>query len=236
MPGRSVTVSPQLGVDNELTVRVRCTDVPAAANPTGLTVERIVDAAIDLIREEGFVAVSMRRLADRLGVGAMTLYGYVSTKEEVLGAVADRFLSEVALPAGEALPWEEQVKEVLRSVRRVLTRHPELADIVARQHTNAIAAYRGAEVTLSALQRAGLSDEDAISAFIALLSFTVGFAQRQAQPAQRIERLAVIGELPPGDFPHVARVAELMVAPDSDRRFEDGLDLFIRGIASRAQS
>jgi AcrR family transcriptional regulator len=180
----------------------------------------------------------MRRLAERCGVGAMTLYGYVSTKEELLGALADRFVEAVELPTGTGLTWEEQVKGVFRSVHRVFLEHPDLADVVARQHTNAIAAYRGAEVTLGALRRAGLSDEDAVSTFVVLTAFTAGYAQRQAhsdtRSAQQAERLMTIRDLPADEFGHVAEMASLLIARDSDRHFEVGLDLLVGGIASRA--
>ena len=63
------------------------------SGPRGLTLDSIVGAALELIREEGFPALSMRKLADRCGVGAMTLYGYVRTKDELLGLIADDLLA-----------------------------------------------------------------------------------------------------------------------------------------------
>jgi len=207
---------------------------------TGLTLETIVDAALELVDESGFDALSMRKLAARCGVGAMTLYGYVRTKDELLGAIADRVFSALDLPDGDDdLAWEEQVKEVLRSVRRVFLEHPHLADVIAKQHTNAIAMYRGAESVLGPMRRAGVSDELAVSAFIALTTFTTGFAQREAhaerRSAQTAQRVLAIGSLPAAEFENVVAVAGLLVTNESEQQFEDGLDFIVRGVGERRQ-
>lgn len=212
--------------------------MPAAgASPRGLSLDTVVDAALELIREEGFGALSMRKLADRCGVGAMTLYGYVRTKDELLGLIADDLLAAVELPVSPDTPWEDVVRCVFRSVRRIFLEHPELADVVARQHLNSVAAYRGAEVVLGAVRRAGLSDEQAVSAFVALTAFTTGLAQREAhadeRSAQQAQRLMAIHSLPAGEFRNVVELGPLMVVGESERHFEDGLDLMIRGIAAQ---
>lgn len=213
----------------------------ARPQTTGLTLDTIVDAALDLIEAEGFDALSMRKLAARCGVGAMTLYGYVRTKEELLGVIADRLFAAIDLPDGrQGEPWEEHVKGVFRSVRRVFLEHPELADVVAKQHTNTIGAYRGAESVLRAMRHAGVGDEDAVSAFIALTTFTTGFAQREAhadlRSAQAAQRLLAIRDLPEDGFANVVELASLLVAKESDNHFEDGLDFIVRGVAERRTS
>jgi AcrR family transcriptional regulator len=209
-----------------------------AAGTTGLTLDTIVDAALELIEADGFDALSMRKLADRCGVAAMTLYGYVRTKDELLTTIADRLFGALDLPTGDA-PWDEQVKEIYRAVHRLFVEHPELAAIVARQHLNAMSAYRGAELVLGALSRAGLSAEDAVSAFVALTAYTAGFSQRQAHlsgaAGRPAERLATIDSLPADEFGHVPQMATLLVAGLTDRHFENGLDLLVRGIASRGR-
>ncbi len=206
------------------------------AGPRGLTLDSIVGTALELIREEGFPALSMRKLADRCGVGAMTLYGYVRTKDELLGLIADDLLAGVELPATGEMPWADRVRCVLRSVRRSFLEHPELADVVARQHLNSVAAYRGAEVVLGAVREAGLDDERAVSAFVALSAFTTALAQREAhareRSAQHAQRLMTIHQLAGGEFPNVVELGPLMLMGESERHFEDGLELMIRGIAA----
>lgn len=197
-----------------------------------LTVDEIVDAAAELVEAEGFEALSMRRLAARCGVGAMTLYGYVRTKEELLGALANRILAALTLPP-EELSWQEQVTSVVRSVRQVFLDHPELIPIVANQRIDGAAAYRGAEVLFDALGRAGLDDQETIAAFDALVSFTIGSAERETGLRARGQSLPGIRELEPASHPHTVRLAGLLATRDPERDFELGLELLIRGIESR---
>jgi AcrR family transcriptional regulator len=196
-----------------------------------LTLAAIVDAASALVAAEGFEALSMRRLAKECGVGAMTLYGYVRTKEELLAALADRFFGEVELPSGDDGPWQGQVAQVFRSVRRVFLDHPELLPIAATQRLEGIAAYRGAESIFAALRTAGLDDQQIVNAFDALTAFTIGSAQRETGIGTR-GALPGIGQLPAEQFAHVIRLAGPLVTRDPERDFEAGLDLLIRGIES----
>lgn len=204
-----------------------------AQTRTGLTFEAIVDAAAELVQADGFDALSMRRLARECGVGAMTLYGYVRSKEELLGALANRFLSEVELP-DEGASWEEQVALVMRSVRHMFLRHPELLPIAANQRIDSVAAYRGAEVIFRALRAAGLEAAEIIGTFGTLTSFTIGSAQREiGLRSEKAESLPGIRELDSERFSNVISLAGLLVTRDPERDFELGLDLLIRGIAAR---
>src|SRR5260370_3890124 len=126
----------------------------------------------------------MRTLAERCGVATMTLYRHVRTKEDLLGALADRALSELDLPAPGSLTWQDEIATVFRSMHDLLLAHPDLVDIAARQHVAGEAAYRGAEVVLDALRRAGIEGEQAASAFATLFAFTLGVApQQRAAPS-----------------------------------------------------
>lgn len=209
-----------------------------SSNSGKLSIETLTETAVALIRSEGFEALSMRKLAQRCGVGAMTLYGYVRTKEELLTLIAEQFFTEVEAP-DPALSWQEQLKEIIRATHRIFVRHPELAEISARQHFNATATFRGAELAFAAMEQAGLSPEDALSGFIALTAFTTGMAQRQASAdasaTPDARRLKKLRELPPDEFARVSKVALLLAGDVSDHHFEDGLDLLVRGIESRGR-
>jgi AcrR family transcriptional regulator len=209
---------------------------PAASRQPArlLTLDEIVDAAAELVAADGFEALSMRRLASRLGVGAMTLYGYVRTKEELLGELANRILAGIELPP-PGLAWPERVKRILRSVREVFLAHPELIPIVANQRIDGSAAYRGAEVMFGALQGAGLDDESLVSVFDAMVSFTIGSAEREAGLRRGGQALPGIRRLEPGLHPHTIRLAGLLATRDPERDFEIGLDLLIGGIENRAR-
>jgi AcrR family transcriptional regulator len=207
--------------------------MPASAAPRQparlLTLDEIVDAAAELVAAEGFEALSMRRLANGLGVGAMTLYGYVRTKEELLGELANRILAGIEPPPA-GLAWSERVKRILRSVREVFLAHPELIPIVANQRIDGSAAYRGAEILFDDLHRAGLGDELIVSVFDAMVSFTIGSAEREAGLRRGGRSLPGIRQLEPALHPHTIRLAGLLATRDPERDFEVGLDLLIGGI------
>ena len=202
-----------------------------------LSLDDVVGAATGLVEEQGFDGLTMRKVAARCGVGVMTLYGYVRTREELVAAVIDRYLAELPLPDVERLSWQEQVAVVFRAVNGAFEAHPVLSEIVGHQALDSIAFYGGAEVALRALKRAGCSDRDAVGALDALTSFVTGFAQRKAErrlrSRQSAERLAKIRALPADQFRTVTELAGQLVTWDSERHFDDGLALVIGGIEQR---
>jgi AcrR family transcriptional regulator len=203
-------------------------------NTRSLTVEQIVDVAVDLLETDGLGAVTIRGVAERLGVGAMTLYTYVGTKEGMLAAVASRYLASLELPPAE-LPWRERVAGTIRAVHELFIDIPELASIAASQPLDNVGAFRGAEIVLASLSEAGLSDQQAIDAFDVLASYVVGATLREVSrltnyvaPAERMRELR---RLPEGEFAHVRSMAEPFVARTTASGFDRGLDLLIEGIA-----
>ena len=204
-----------------------------------LTRETVIDAAAAIVAERGYGGLNMRAIAERCDVATMTLYRHVRTKEDVLGALANRLLERLELPpSGGGKDWREDIATVLGSMHALLVSHPELAEIVARQHINGEAAYSAAEPVLDALRRAGIEGDAAASAFAALVAFTVGFALQQihsSTPAELGERLLLLESLPADEFPNVNALGTRLLVRDSDRHFEEGLEIIIRGLASGAR-
>jgi AcrR family transcriptional regulator len=93
-----------------------------------LTVEQVVDAAVDVCRREGLGALTMRKLASELGLSSMNAYYYVASKAELLDLVADAVLGEVPAPPDEAAGWEDQLTFLFREARAVLLRYPGVSD------------------------------------------------------------------------------------------------------------
>ncbi|MBA3742924.1 TetR/AcrR family transcriptional regulator [Sporichthya sp.] len=208
---------------------------PATARATErLTLEAIVDAAEELVAAEGFEGLSMRKLARHCGVGAMTLYGYVPTKDDLLGALADRLLADLDLPGPADGDWAYRVAAVFHSVRRAFLAHPELVPIVAAHRVDGLSAYRGAEIIFGALREIGLDDGQIISAFSTLTSYTVGAAQREiglsGRAATGRATLPGISALPGEKFSHVIGLAGRLATRDFDAEFSSGLDLLITGL------
>lgn len=205
-----------------------------------LTRERLIDAAVQLVEEEGLEALTLRRLGARCGVSAMTPYRHIKTKEELLGALADRYLSELSLADPTESTWDEYLRNLFRAVLAILKRYPALATIVGKQHVNGLAGFRAGEAVLAVLDDAGLPPDVAIAGFASLTAFTVGFAMQEmpspAREAQFAERRATVNELPVHQFPHVRAHSDAFVNRASDRNFEIGLELMISGLRAAARA
>jgi len=196
-----------------------------------VNLEALVEAAADIASADGIDAVTMRRLAERCGVGVMTIYGYVRTKEELLAVLADRYLAEVELP-DPAMRWQDQLVALYYSVRDVMLKHPTLVPIIANQRLDRRSAYRGAEVVCAALRPTGMPDREVITSFATLTSFTVGSVQRELAAMDSAARPG-LASLPTAEFPNVVSLFGPRVASDAERDFRDGLQLVIDAIAAR---
>src|SRR5829696_9869104 len=96
---------------------------PEGARRTPLNRERVLHAAVDLADETGIESVSMRRLAQELGVVPMALYKHVANKDELLDGMVDVVLDEVD-PLDPALDWKDAIRRRVLSARRAVLRHP----------------------------------------------------------------------------------------------------------------
>ena len=198
--------------------------------------EEVAAVALALVDEEGLEGLSMRRLAQRLGVGTMTLYGSFRSKEELLHAVV-----EVAAGGGPPLPldgdWRERLRAIARQWRRGLERHPALIELRLRRPIMTPAAFRGTEAGLQALLEAGFDAAGAARAFRTLFIYVFGyvaFSDHELTPELRGEVDAALRGLPTGEFPVLsASRDELAATLAGDEQFEDGLDAILAGLAAR---
>ena len=108
-----------------------------------LSRDRIVEAALALLDEQGFDAVTMPSLAKRLGVGTMSLYRHVADKDDLIDAVAVRVLSGVAVPNGDADDWKGRVVGYLRGLRAATLAHPALSPSVGSRSGPSSISSRG---------------------------------------------------------------------------------------------
>jgi len=123
----------------------------------------VVEAALGLLDDVGVEGLSMRRLAERLGVKAASLYWHVKNKEELLGLLADEICAGVREPDPD-LPWRERAEALARENRRVLLLHRDAARILAGTVPEGPNRLRLAETMLGTLLEAGFSRRDAVRA------------------------------------------------------------------------
>jgi AcrR family transcriptional regulator len=174
-------------------------------------------------------AFTMRRVADELGMGVMTLYGYVRNKDEILEGVTALALAEGHPQPPPDASWEEQVRTDVAHLHDLCRRHPNLVTLVLGQTTASPGLFRLRERMLGTLLATGFDDETALHALGILTTYALGFgsAQAGAAPIDLPER---IRELPASDFPHLADAADRYAVHLSDEAFERGLEFILRGL------
>jgi AcrR family transcriptional regulator len=210
-----------------------------AARRGALTQEAIAAAALDLIDRDGLDALSMRRLAERLEIGTMTLYGYFRDKDALLDAVVEVAAAERPPQSGSG-PWQEQVRQSARTLYAGLSRHPALVQLRMRRPIMTPGAFRGTEAALQVMRDAGFSLEEAAHAFRLLFVYVFGFAAFSApEITDELRRnvRAALAPLPPGDYPVMTEMGERLAnTMGGDEAFERGLDLAVAGMEAMLAS
>ena len=216
---------------------------------TPLSQEGIVEAALRVLETDGYDALSMRRVASELDTGAASLYAHVANKDELLKLVIDRVFGSVELPAPDPDLWLEQVREMMRGTRRLLQAHPGIARAMLGQVPFGPSGLRIVEGFMALLCAGDLPDQvaawaaDVVSLYVVASVFEedIRFSQHGDTSLADVEAWgeqmkAYIQSLPAATFPHLVALAEPMFESGGpDGRFEFGLDLMLRGLASHSR-
>jgi AcrR family transcriptional regulator len=148
---------------------------------------RVTASALAIADEEGIAALSIRGLAARLGVSAMSLYRHVRNKEELIALMTDAALGEEPLPSTPPRGWRAQLELSSRLEWRILARHPWLARVIHISRPNPMPnALALAEWVLRALDASALSASDKLQVHVLLHSFIQGLAVNLDAEAQAV--------------------------------------------------
>jgi AcrR family transcriptional regulator len=172
-----------------------------------LTRERVLKAALTLVDKGGVEELSMRTVAGKLGVEAMSLYRHVKDKQDLLNGVADLVLSEVEVPP-PGTPWREAMRRRALSAREVFIRHPSSALVVEACATMTPSRLRYSDAITGLLLADGFDATLAYRAFLTLDSYIFGFTMQELSwphPASGDEVPAQVS-VPPALFPNFAAV------------------------------
>ncbi|GAA1855060.1 TetR/AcrR family transcriptional regulator [Asanoa iriomotensis] len=200
---------------------------PARARRTApLTRERIVTAAVSLLDAQGVDGLTMRRLAEALGVTATALYWHVRTKDDVLDLAVDEVFGEVVLPPVVGF-WREDVLALTRGWRAAMLRHPWAAGLIGRPMLGPNVLAR-TEFLQAALVRGGFGGVELAVVTRLVANFVIGAAVteatwRQVSDAEAARRHI---EADPSAYP------TLVVSGHLDGALWNDDDLFERGIAA----
>jgi AcrR family transcriptional regulator len=222
------------------------TAAPRERRRRAITRDAIVAAALAVIDAEGFDALTMRRVGQELGTGGASLYAHVANKDALIELVMDRVFGELEVPwPPDPERWEEQIKEVLRRTRALYRRHRDIARGALARIPTGPNALNGMEKILSILRTAGLPDQvvayaaDLLPLYVTAVAYEEGLYEARAWTSEEIGRYIAelrgyFESLPSDRFPTMVALATALTAGDDegDERFEFGLDVIVRGLAS----
>lgn len=180
-----------------------------------------------MVDREGVEALTMRRLGKELGVEAMSLYGYVANKQDLLEGVLARVYAEVP-EEGLTGSWEQRLRTIAQRFRQVLLRHPHVVCLVAARPVGSEGGLHLVESALAELREAGLDLVSANQALTVVVGYTVGHVANQIGHECGAAALDDVGGLDREQFPNVTERAALSI--DNDAEFELGLDVIVAGV------
>ena len=232
---------------------------PPPRRDRGLSRDEIVSAAIAVADAEGPDAISMRRIARELRAGAMSLYWYVGSKEELLDLMLDAIEAEIEVPEPSG-DWQADLGAFAHRIRAALSRHPWAMEFIGSRPPSGPNDARNLERLLGLFD--GLALDDArltMDILMTVATYVIGAVMRETQEmrVQRDQERAEAGLTAGGDpgrpasgyhewfeasgrYPRIIRLMESGIDPDDpdtrDERFEFGLDCVLDGIAARLAS
>ncbi|MCX4906521.1 TetR/AcrR family transcriptional regulator [Streptomyces sp. NBC_00878] len=220
---------------------------PSRGPKPGLTLDRIVEAAVRIADADGLEAVSMRRLSTELGTGTMSLYRYVPGKGELLDLMLDRVQRSAADTSVFGENWRSTLEVLGRESLALYQRHPWLLKVNQSRPVLGPSAIDGMEKVISRIRPMGLSDPELVSVVILIDSYVTGAARTQlyAQEAEHRTGLTdaefwaaqapVLEQvMTSGRYPVMASLAEDAFGPDFDH-FDFGLQRILDGLETLVQ-
>jgi len=212
-----------------------------------LTVDRIVDAAMELMKREGYDNVSMRSLARELDTGPASLYAHVANKDELDQYVIDRISGMLEIPDPDPDRWQEQLKELMRGMLQLFREHPGSARAAMGMIPTMEGGLRAAEGMMAIAIAGGVTPQaaawfcDLSAAYVGAIAYEESIwtarenstaAGEQPDHAAIDEQLRTFVEGMGDRFPVLVRFATELTAGGGDDRFEFGLDVLISGLAA----
>jgi AcrR family transcriptional regulator len=207
----------------------------------GLSPDRIMAAALQIVDTEGSHALTMRRLGQALDRNVMTLYRYVPSKDALLDGVAARVLAGLAINPGAA-DWRQELRDLATSFRAVALAHPHAVPLlVTRPLTRPVgqrppATLRPLEDFLDLLTRAGYTPAGALHAYRLFFGFLHGHILDELQelidnPGETDDLLRLgLHRLPRHQFPHLRALAPELASYDAATHLQQGAELMITGL------
>ncbi len=222
---------------------------PRSEEPDGerarLSKSTVTDRALKLADADGLDTLTIRKLAQDLGVTPMALYWHFRSKEDLLEGVAERVWGELDVNVDRSAPWPAQLQGLLESLVGVLRAHPSAPQLLLEHEKRNEAALRATEVTLGVLRDAGFDPRYASA--IARSALWTGITLVMSEPGyspelsgderaeQQRRNQIELAMLPAAQYPRLVECAAPMTAcDDPEFHYRLGIDLFIDGVKAAA--
>jgi len=208
-----------------------------------LSRERVLAGAVAVADFGGIAGLTIRSLAEQLGVKPMSVYHHVANKEEILDGIVDIVFSEIELPeiGGD---WHEEMRKRAASAREAMRRHPWAIGLVETRTSPGFATLRHHDAVIGTLREGGFSVEMTAHAFALIDAYVYGFALSEAtlpfNGPDTVPEVAeqMMAQFTPEDYPHLVEFSvEHVMKPGYDygEEFEYGLGVVLDGLASALQ-
>ncbi len=209
-----------------------------------LSKRAVVDRALKLADADGLDALTIRKLAQDLGVTPMALYWHFRSKEDLLKGMAERVWSEIDVHVDPSVPWWAQLQAGLESLIRMLRAHPAAPQLVLEHEKQNEAALRATEATLEILRSAGFDPQHAseiarstLWTGLMLVMSESGYHPElpEDERAEHLRRTEItFAMLPAAKYPRLVEGAASMASCDPDLHYRLGVELFIAGVRATA--
>lgn len=207
-----------------------------------ITVERIVNAALDAIEVAGFDDLTMRSVAAALDTGPASLYAHVRNKAELGDLLIGELCSRLQLPVPDPARWQEQFLDICTQLREQFLRYPGIARAALAVVPADLSPLRLGEAMLTILLVGGATAQTAAwtsdAAFLYVTAYCLedSVAQRQSRDVKgstidRAEIAERLRMLPVEQFPNTVAHAEELTAGEGHERFEFVLNMMVRGMS-----
>ena len=205
----------------------------------GLSRQRLIEAALQLIDRDGAETFSMRRLAAALDVEVMSLYNHVPNKEALLDGVVEAVLSEVDVTAATGT-WENRIRAQAAAFRDAALAHPHAFLLVLTRPMQSLGALETVRSGIANIDELGFEPQQAVHALRTFTAYIVGTILRELESTlsfgetdpervrQRIDEVVMVGD------PALTAVAPYLAVCDHKAEFDYGIELLIAGLARRA--
>ncbi|GAA4032776.1 TetR/AcrR family transcriptional regulator C-terminal domain-containing protein [Allokutzneria multivorans] len=197
--------------------------------PKSLTPDQIATAAMSVLDRDGLDGLSMRALAQELGMGTMSLYRYVSDRDQVEELVVDLVLGAVDLNVARGTP-AKRLGVLADRVRVAVSGHPAVVPLLLTHRHSSPSSRRWGEAVLTVLTEAGLTGKRRVIAFRAVLAHVFGALQVAHFGPLSGPGTAALAELPPEEFPLLAETAARARTVAPEEEFRKGFEILVRGL------